>query len=209
MPTLPVRRHRLREVNYRLAPAHAWPAQAEDVAAAVAWVRANIGARGGDPAKLFLLGHSSGAMLVALIGTEKPAGVRGVIPMGSIMYDDELEQAIEKHGKERVEAAFGKDPDNAMYGSLERYLDHWPIRHVASGMPPYLFLIAEAEQEHPPVLKTTKAFVERATALGNRADLRVLPGRNHYGAIRTLAKPGDTVFAIIRGFVRAGASSTS
>jgi acetyl esterase/lipase len=26
-------------VNYRLAPAHAWPAQAEDVAASVAWIR--------------------------------------------------------------------------------------------------------------------------------------------------------------------------
>lgn len=50
-------------VNYRLAPAHAWPAQAEDVAAAAAWVRAHIGSRGGDPDKLFLVGHSSPAAL--------------------------------------------------------------------------------------------------------------------------------------------------
>jgi acetyl esterase/lipase len=188
-------------VNYRLAPGHAWPAQPEDVAAAVTWVRANIGARGGDPAKLFLLGHSSGAMLVALLGTGKPAGVRGVMPMGSIMYDDELEQAIEKHGRERVEVAFGKDPDSAMYGSLASYLDHWPIRHVTGGMAPYLFLIVEEEKEHPPVLKTNKAFVERTVALGNRAELRVLAGRNHYGAIRKLTEPGDPVFALIRDFV--------
>jgi len=46
-------------VNYRLAPSP-WPAQAEDVAAAVAWVQTNIGARGGDRHKLFLFGHSSG-----------------------------------------------------------------------------------------------------------------------------------------------------
>src|SRR5512140_184822 len=45
--------------NYRLAPQFAWPAQAEDVAAALAWVRANIGARGGDSRQLFLVGHSS------------------------------------------------------------------------------------------------------------------------------------------------------
>jgi len=194
-------------VNYRLAPAHAWPAQAEDVAAALAWVRANIGARGGDPARLYLVGHSSGAMLVALAGTDKPAGVRGVVPMGSIMYDEELEQAIEKHGRERVAAAFVKDPDNAMYGSLDAYLDHWPIRRVQAGMPPYLFLVAEEEREHPPVLKTNEAFVERAVALGNRAECRVLSGRNHYGAIRKLAEPGDPVFAIIRDFVRAGATA--
>ena len=77
-------------VNYRLTPASAWPAQPDDVASAVAWVRANIGARGGDPGRLFLLGHSSGAMLVALVAADGSylarAGVtstalRGVMPI--------------------------------------------------------------------------------------------------------------------------------
>jgi acetyl esterase/lipase len=57
-------------VNYRLVPAHRWPAPAEDVAAAVAWVKANVGARGGDPHELFLFGHSSGATLVALVASD-------------------------------------------------------------------------------------------------------------------------------------------
>lgn len=198
-------------VNYRLAPAHAWPAQAEDVAAAMAWVRANIGTRGGDPGKLFLFGHSSGATLVALVGTDeryfarhelKTSDLRGVIPMGSIMWDDELEQALTRYGRGRVEEAFRRDPDNRMYASLDVYLDRWPIRHVRAGLPPFLFLIAESEQEQPPVLKTNKKFVEDARALGNRAEYRVLPGRTHYSAIRNLRKPDDPVFAIVRDFVR-------
>ena len=115
-------------VNYRLAPAASWPAQAEDVAKAVAWVRANIGARGGDPHKLFLLGHSSGAMLVALVGTDerylasqglKTMDLRGVVPMGSIMWDVELEQGLKAHGRERVEGAFRREPDNRMYANLD------------------------------------------------------------------------------------------
>ena len=57
-------------VNYRLLSAAPWPAPAEDVALAIAWLRAQIAARGGDPRKLFLLGHSSGAMLVALVGSD-------------------------------------------------------------------------------------------------------------------------------------------
>jgi acetyl esterase/lipase len=198
-------------VNYRLAPGASWPAPAEDVAAAVAWVRTNIGARGGDPHKLFLLGHSSGAMLVALVGTDerylarrglKTSDLRGVIPMGSIMWDDELEQALRLHGRDPVEAAFGRDPDSRMYTSLDAYLDHWPIRHVRAGLPPFMFLIAESEQEQPPVLKTNRKFIEDARALGNLAEYRLLPGRTHYGAIRKFTKPGDPAFAIVRDFVR-------
>jgi acetyl esterase/lipase len=197
-------------VNYRLAPGHTWPAQAEDVAAAVAWVRTNIAARGGDPHKLFLAGHSSGATLVALVGTDerylaryglKTNDLRGVIPMGSIMWDDELEQGLQKYGRGRVEEAFRKDPDNRMFESLDVYLDHWPIRHVRAGLPPFLFLIAESEQEQPPVLKTNRKFVEDSRALGNWAEYKVLPGRTHYSAIRKLSEPADPVFAIVRDFV--------
>jgi acetyl esterase/lipase len=198
-------------INYRLAPSSPWPAQAEDVAAAVAWIGKNIGARGGDSHKVFLLGHSSGAMLAALVGTDerylarhrlKPSDLRGVVPMGSIMWDDELEQALKKYGRPRVEEAFGQDPDDRMYGSLDGYLEHWPIRHIHSGLPPFLFLIAESEQEHPPVLMTNKKFVEDAHALKNAAEYKVLPGRTHYSAIRKISEPGDPVFTIVRDFVR-------
>jgi acetyl esterase/lipase len=198
-------------VNYRLGPAHSWPAQAEDVAAAVAWVRRNIEVRGGDPRKLFLVGHSSGAMLVALVATDeryltgrglKTSVLRGVVPMGSIMWDLDLEQAIKQYGRSRVEDSFGRDPDNKIFGSLTAYLDHWPIRHVRAGMPPFLFLVAEREKEQPPVLKTDSTLVEKARALGNWAGYKVLPGRTHYSAIRNLSVPGDGVFTIIRDFVR-------
>jgi dienelactone hydrolase len=51
--------------TYRLAPQSPWPAGSEDVAAVVAWVAGQIGARGGDPARIYLMGHSAGAIHVA------------------------------------------------------------------------------------------------------------------------------------------------
>jgi arylformamidase len=198
-------------VNYRLAPTASWPAAAEDVAAAVAWLRANIGGRGGDPQKLFLVGHSSGARLVALLGTDerylarrglKTKDVRGVIAMGSIMWDQELEDALTLHGRNRAEAAFGRDPDNRIYANLDTYLDSWPMRHVRAAQPPILFLIAESEQEQPPVLKTNRRFVEDSRTLGNWAEYKVLPGRTHYSAVRKLSEPADPTFAIVRDFIR-------
>lgn len=52
-------------ITYRLAPGHTWPAGAEDVAAAVQWVRDNIASYGGDPARIVLAGHSAGCVHVA------------------------------------------------------------------------------------------------------------------------------------------------
>jgi triacylglycerol lipase len=51
-------------LTYRLAPAHKWPAGPQDMGAAVRWVRANIAQYGGDPDRIFLAGHSAGAVHV-------------------------------------------------------------------------------------------------------------------------------------------------
>ncbi len=51
--------------TYRLAPQSPYPAGAEDLAAVVAWVTSKIGERGGDPARIYLMGHSAGAIHVA------------------------------------------------------------------------------------------------------------------------------------------------
>lgn len=198
-------------LNYRLGPQHPWPAQAEDVASAIAWVRTNVASYGGDPKKLFLLGHSSGATLVALVGSDDRylaehkmtlSDLRGVMPIGSIMCDDELEQAIAQRGRETIAQTFLRDPDNCMYGSFEKYQDHWPLRHVHAGLPPFLFLIAESEQEQPPVLKTNAKFVQDTRKFGNEANYKVFAGRKHYTMIRQLHQPGDAVFASILEFMQ-------
>jgi arylformamidase len=199
-------------INYRLMPAASWPAQPEDVASAIAWLRDHIAAAGGDPDRLFLLGHSSGAMLVALVGADAryferhkvPArSIQGVMPMGSIMWDDDLRESIEKNGRERVEAAFARDPRGKAFGSLETYESQWPINYVRPGLPPFLFLIAEAEQVNPPVLKTNQKFAADSRARGNQADCQVFAGRTHYSMIRRLQAPGDEVFDAVMTFIRA------
>jgi acetyl esterase/lipase len=53
-------------VNYRLAPAARWPAMIVDVKQAIAWVRKNIGAHGGDPGFVAITGGSAGGHLAAL-----------------------------------------------------------------------------------------------------------------------------------------------
>src|SRR5262249_903308 len=101
-----------------------------------------------------------------------------------------------------IARSFLNEPDNRMYGSFEKYQDHWPIHHVHAGLPPFLFLIAESEQEQPPVLKTNLKFVQDARKLGNKADYKVLAGRKHYTMVQQLHRPNDAMFAIVLEFMR-------
>ncbi|GHE47051.1 alpha/beta hydrolase [Streptomyces capitiformicae] len=94
-------------MNYRLAPEHRWPAGAQDVADAVAWVRANIAEHGGDPERIVLVGHSAGAAHVAGYlachgGTRPRVAAAGLL---SGIYDlRELRQ------NELLRSYYGSDP---------------------------------------------------------------------------------------------------
>lgn len=52
-------------ITYRLAPTYTWPTGAEDLSSALRWVVQSISRFGGDPQRIFLAGHSAGAVHVA------------------------------------------------------------------------------------------------------------------------------------------------
>lgn len=56
-------------VNYRLDEPTAFPAEVEDVQAAVRWVRENAGEYGIDPARIGAVGESAGGTLAAMLAT--------------------------------------------------------------------------------------------------------------------------------------------
>jgi acetyl esterase/lipase len=60
-------------VNYRLSTPGSgvmWPDHGDDVAAAVAWAQAEGAAVGLDSERVALVGHSAGAHLVSIVGTD-------------------------------------------------------------------------------------------------------------------------------------------
>jgi acetyl esterase/lipase len=57
--------------NYRLSPEVKHPEHVKDVARAFAWTKRRIADHGGDPRKIFLVGHSAGGHLVALLATDE------------------------------------------------------------------------------------------------------------------------------------------
>jgi arylformamidase len=107
-------------IDYRLVPTVTVEQEAADVAAAVAWLRDNSVRLGIDPSRIVLMGHSAGAHLVTLVGTDPrymaSAGlslrdIRGIVALDGACYD--VARQIAESGRfmrGTYVDAFGNDP---------------------------------------------------------------------------------------------------
>jgi arylformamidase len=151
--------------NYRLLPEVPMRELIGDVASAVAWTHKNIEKYGGDPNRIFVMGHSAGAQLAAILCTDQRyldkvgvpfSSLRGCVPVDGDTYDipamimtAEMRQTL--HGLPLPEnghrVKFGNDP--------KLHLDFSAVTHVAKekGIPPFLILYVAG---HPDVSAQAK-----------------------------------------------------
>jgi arylformamidase len=107
-------------VNYRLVPDATVEQQGADVAAAIAHLLANASKLGIDKSRVVLMGHSAGAHLAALVGTDpqylRSVGLShnalsGVVPIDGAAYDV-AQQMVDGNRimQDTYAEAFGTDP---------------------------------------------------------------------------------------------------
>ena len=195
-------------MDYRLAPAHSWPAMPEDVASAIASLRKLIANRKGDPARFFLLGHSSGCHLAAIVGTDSSylravglstRDIAGIIPMGCTLDRDDA--TLRGLTPERIRKSFMSDAqDLATYGTPENYLAANPASHLGSHVPPTLIVVADAERFMPPVMEQGARVVRILLENNVPANLVVVPG-THESSIAGLGKDSDPALSAILRFI--------
>ncbi|MDX3904934.1 MAG: alpha/beta hydrolase [Pigmentiphaga sp.] len=138
-------RHGLVAVNmeYRLAAEAPFPGGAEDVAAAVRWLAGHVGEFGGNPRRLFLIGHSAGGTHVATYcfdprhGFRPDRGVRGAVLISARLQADVLPG---NPNAKAVEAYFGSD--------TSRYEIDSPMAHAAESDLPVMVAIAQYENPY-------------------------------------------------------------
>lgn len=197
-------------MDYRLAPSYQWPAMPEDVAAAVRWLKDSIAARGGDPGRIVLVGHSSGCHLAALVGLDSGylakqglplSAVAGVVAIGCTLAP--WDTAGRRVSVAQLEQSFARDAeDRRVYGSLAWRLRANPTAWVGPRSPPFLVLVAESERFMPAVLEEGARFVRLMRELERPADLRILAGRRHVTTTTGFADPNDVVANLVTAFVR-------
>jgi acetyl esterase/lipase len=158
-------------MTYRHAPEVKWPAGAEDVAAAVAWLRGNIASYGGDPDRIIVAGNSAGATHVADFAAGHGgdlAGVRGAALVSGIYTTRP--------------AAPGAAP-HPYYGVPDAVQASLPC--LAESHVPLLFAVAERDPDrfHAAAAEVVAAWRARHGTVPN---LVWIDGHNHMSAIGSL-----------------------
>lgn len=135
-------------INYRLAPDHRFPAPAEDVDAAVRWVRAHAKEYKVDTKKLVLMGESAGGHLVSYAGARGKGDTRVAAVVSFYGVHDLLARARATGGPgENVEKLLGISGMGPAQEEKMRAASG--VTYVHKGMPPYLLIHGTADKQVP------------------------------------------------------------
>jgi acetyl esterase/lipase len=189
--------------SHRLSPKDKFPAQAEDLAAAFAWVKRHIAERGGDPKRVFLMGHSSGAHLSLLLAADPKYLARHGLSRrdiaGVVGLSTPVDLTPRADGKGFGDALMKGRGADAFSRDVAVMTDASPIRHVSKGMPPVLLIVGG--RDFPMLEGDAKAFIEKAGGLDLPAASFVAKDRDHMGVVRSLLEDESPVWKQVSGFL--------
>ncbi|MDX1486141.1 MAG: alpha/beta hydrolase [Alphaproteobacteria bacterium] len=180
--------------DYRLYPQVRFPAFVEDGARAVAAVVARTAEHGLDPERVFLMGHSAGAHLAALLALDarylRTAGlsqraIAGWIGLAGPYAFDPLAYDASRP----VFASAADDIDRAR-----------PITHVSASAPPALLLHGTADKTVVP--DNTEALAAALRKRRVKAETNLYSGVGHVGIIVAAASPFQDHAPVISDILR-------
>ena len=164
--------------DYRHAPQSRWPAQIEDIRAALAWVVAHAADYGGDPDRIALVGRSAGAQLAMVAAYERSSpAVRAVVsyygPVDLAEGWRHPPRPDPLDARSLLETYLGGTPDQMP----DRYLAASPISYVSRDVPPTLLLYGS--RDHIVEARFARELHSRLRAAGADAVLLEIPWAEH------------------------------
>lgn len=191
-------------IDYRLVPQASVEQQAEDVAHALKFLLERADQLGIDRSHVVLMGHSAGAHLVALVGTDerylKAAGlsfanVAGVIPNDGAAYDVPAQMQDGPAIMQQTYAeAFGTD------SARQRALS--PTHQAAAPNAPAFLLL---HVQRPDGVRQAQALGKALSAAGTRVEFGSFPGeglRGHGEINRQLGNPDYAATGLVDDWLK-------
>jgi acetyl esterase/lipase len=182
-------------INYRLVPDATVEQQAADVALALKTLIGDHRKFGIDTSRVVIMGHSAGAHLVALVGTDERylrgvglsfANLAGVIPIDGAAFD--VEQQLQLAGprmKATYTAAFGTDP------ARQRALS--PTLHAAAPNAPAFYIPHVGRAD---AVQQSNALGAALRSAGTRAEVRQFEGQGLMGHMEINRRLGDPDYPV-------------
>lgn len=164
--------------DYRTYPRATFPGFVEDAARAVAWSHAHATEYGGDARRVFVAGHSAGAQIAALIGTDaRYLGAHGMEP-------GELAGVIGLAGPYDFAITGGYQQ---VFGPREQWPQAQAVNFVDGDEPPFLLIHGSADRVVE--AKDSQALADALRNMGGKAELVWLAGAGHVAPLAALHDP--------------------
>ena len=182
--------------DYRLYPEVRFPAFVEDAARAVAWVREHAAELGGDPDRIFLMGHSAGAHLAALLALDPRRLAGAGVPRSAVRG------AVGLAGPYDF-LPFRGDTFRDLFGPEAGWPETQPIRFAAAAAPPMLLLTGGRDATVRP--GNSVRLAARLREHGADAQVKIYPRLGHGTILAALSRPLRFLAPVVRdveAFVR-------
>jgi arylformamidase len=177
------------ETNGNLMP------MAEQVRRAVAWVRRNAQSFGGNPERIYVSGHSSGAHLTGVILTtdwRKDFDLPADTVKGGLCCSGMFDLKPVRLSARSSYVKFTDEVEQAL--SPQRHLDKLNVPVI----------VAHGTLETPEFQRQSRDFVAAVKAAGKPAQLLVGEGYNHFEIPETLANPYGLLGRAVLGQMKLG-----
>jgi acetyl esterase/lipase len=186
-------------ISYRLAPQTVFPGFVNDAALALKWVKDNALKHGGNSSRIYLMGHSAGAHIAALIALD-PSYLKAVGLDRNV-----LSAVVGIAGPYDFEKFIAQSPElQQVFGPQTNWANAMPINHVDGANPPMLLLQGLADTTVDPVNATN--LEAKIKAKGGRVEVIRYPGLGHREIIGAVSKAGrfleSKVLPDIVGFLK-------
>lgn len=186
-------------LNYRFIPQVKMYDIVRDVAKATGWVFANISRYGGDPNRIFLMGHSAGAQLAALLCTDSRyieaegvprSSIKGCVPVDGDTYDVPLQVATAVARRKSLKQPTPKWGHPEKFGNVAEQRELSAVNHVAPnrGIAPFLILHVA---DHTDTSAQAHRLWEALDQAGISATLFGADNTDHVKLDRDLGTAGD------------------
>lgn len=188
-------------INYSLSPEAQYEKMATDCSGAIKWVRDSIAKFGGNPDRIFVMGHSAGGHLAALVNNDPrffnsvgiPNPIRAVIlndGFGMDMYEY-LNVAEKNKQTESFMNTFSKDANLWKSGS--------PIFYLENVQNPYLIFVGE--NTYPAIkLQSDRLYKELINA-NKKSELTIVKRKKHVGMISQMIFRRNKMYDMILSFM--------
>lgn len=165
-------------ITYRLAPRYQFPAQLDDIRAALTFIQQHAAEYEIDPNRIALLGRSAGGHLAMLAAYQPDAlPVRAVVnyygPFNLERGYREPPNPDPLNVRAVLEAFLGGSPDDVP----EQYTNASPANYVKPSLPPTL--LVHGSRDHIVEVRFARDMFKRLRAAGNTSVLLEIPWAEH------------------------------